>query len=309
MAEKEDLEKLPVNSLVHAPLENAEHLYRYFSFLRENPPQSIIFEGGTQETREALALQYAAFFNCKQAKDGKPCFICSTCKQILIERVFNDLLFFDTKAGVKVEDIREKRAVWGVAPYAGAYRVTVFNEAQKLGLESANTLLKTLEDPRPQNLFVILTPQREQLLKTIVSRSFVFILPHKQSGVVSSDAQGSQKNEANKIVDTVMQDYLYALLNFWTTGIGWFEKSTNKEIVSVEFALNFFLAIQQQLRFVFLKDCSNSFSCALEKMSLAELQRIQKTIALAEEALLLKPSNVDVPLVLDWFATHALVEK
>ena len=53
----------------------------------------------------------------------------------------------------------------------------MFEALDRARTEAANALLKALEEPSPSTLFVLLTPQREQILPTLVSRSFCFTLP------------------------------------------------------------------------------------------------------------------------------------
>lgn len=53
--------------------------------------------------------------------------------------------------------------------------------------EAANALLKTLEEPSPATVFVLLAPQREQLLPTLVSRSFCLTLPWPDSRAQDAD--------------------------------------------------------------------------------------------------------------------------
>ncbi|MEZ0577061.1 DNA polymerase III subunit delta', partial [Halodesulfovibrio aestuarii] len=154
--------------------------------LAEDPPQVILFEGGTAEEREAVALYWAARINC--VNSPAPCLECSACRQ-MITKSSRDLFFFDGRAGsigfdgepnntgtIKIEWIRELRSILGEPPRSEKKRVVVLFEAQSLSVASANALLKSLEEPRPNTSFLLLAPQRERLLPTLVSRSWVVTL-------------------------------------------------------------------------------------------------------------------------------------
>jgi DNA polymerase-3 subunit delta' len=73
--------------------------------------------------------------------------------------------------------VRALRSVLGEPPRETRYRAVLFREAQALGEAAVNSLLKSFEDPRPGTSFILLAPQRERLLPTLVSRSMVLTLP------------------------------------------------------------------------------------------------------------------------------------
>jgi DNA polymerase-3 subunit delta' len=143
-------------------------------------PQSLVIEGGRADERLAAALFFAARLHC--ARPDAPCGECPACVQIR-ERVHLDLILLDGLAGtIKVEDVREVRQKAGEPPRGEGYRAVILAEAQSLSIEAANSLLKTLEDPRPGHCFMLLAPQRERLFPTLVSRSFVLTLAWPDPG-------------------------------------------------------------------------------------------------------------------------------
>lgn len=106
-----------------------------------------------------------------------PCLCCPSCIR-MTAHLHRDCFFLDGTAGsIKIDDVRAVRAVLGEPPREARYRVVLFREAQALVEAAANALLKSFEDPRPATSFILLTPQRERLLPTLVSRSFSLTLP------------------------------------------------------------------------------------------------------------------------------------
>ncbi len=138
-------------------------------------PQVLHIEGAYAAARVAMAHYWAAAVNCEATPP--PCLTCQTCLRIGAG-LYADAPFLDGRAGnIKVDDVREMRALVSEAPRYGKRRVIMLLEAQTLGIEAANALLKVLEEPNPGTLFVFTIPQRERLLPTLVSRGWVMTLP------------------------------------------------------------------------------------------------------------------------------------
>jgi len=143
-------------------------LKSYLLSLKQNPPSSLILEGGSPPTRLEAFKFIAKVLNCAQSGCN-----CNLCKGI-DELEARDVYFFSSLE-TKIEEIRELKAILGNVPSLN-YRVIGFDQAQHLNLNCCNALLKVLEEPPPGNIFVFLVPQRQGMLPTIVSRSFVLNL-------------------------------------------------------------------------------------------------------------------------------------
>jgi DNA polymerase-3 subunit delta' len=73
-------------------------------------------------------------------------------------------------ASIKLDQIRELKERFRFRPFEGRWRVVIIQDAQKLGEEAANAILKILEEPPRGNVFILVTPESQMLLPTIVSR-------------------------------------------------------------------------------------------------------------------------------------------
>jgi len=146
--------------------------------LAQAPPSSLLLEGGTVSERLALGLFWAARLMCHE--EAPPCGTCRICLQIADDACRDLFLLNGAEGSINVDTVREVRAVLGDPPAGRGPRVIILAEAQALGDGAANALLKSLEEPCPGNVFVLLAPSREILLPTLVSRSFVLTLgwPH-----------------------------------------------------------------------------------------------------------------------------------
>jgi DNA polymerase III subunit delta' len=148
--------------------------------LAQAPPSSLLLEGGTVSERLALGLFWAARLMCRE--EAPPCGTCRICLQIVDDACRDLFLLNGAEGSIKVDTVREVRAVLGDPPAGRGPRVIILAEAQALIDGAANALLKSLEEPCPGNVFVLLAPSREILLPTLVSRSFVLTLgwPHEE---------------------------------------------------------------------------------------------------------------------------------
>jgi DNA polymerase-3 subunit delta' len=75
-----------------------------------------------------------------------------------------------TRAEISIDDIRELQRSAGLPPYEGEYKIFIIDGAEYLSNEAANCLLKTLDEPPPRVLILLLAADESQLLPTVVSR-------------------------------------------------------------------------------------------------------------------------------------------
>lgn len=266
--------------------------------LSARPPQSLVAEGGSAARREAAALAWAGLLNCAGQGPERPCGRCAPCVQIR-ERAFRDLIvvdraFFEDAKKENLsgpEAMRRLLPVWGQPPGGAGSRVTIFPEAHDLHPAVANLLLKTLEEPRPGNLFVLLTPQRERLLQTLVSRSFVLTLPWPEA----------------QAPDPETAEWIAALMGFWGSGQGWFERTGGKGAADRDLALRIVGGLSRELVLALSPrpgQAASPHAARLAALGPAGLRRLDLALAKAQEALALP--TAPAALVLDWLATAVI---
>lgn len=187
--------------------------------LAGDPPRSLLLEGGTVEERLALARFWAARLMCRES--SPPCGQCRICQQVAEDASRDLFLLNGAEGNIGIETVREVRAVLGDPPAGRGPRVIILAEAQALGDGAANALLKSLEEPMPGNVFVLLAPSREILLPTLVSRSFVLTLGWPR---------GDRENPD-------LREWLQALAEFIQSGRGpWLEWTGRKGNVDASLA-------------------------------------------------------------------------
>ncbi|MGE4291790.1 MAG: DNA polymerase III subunit delta' [Desulfovibrio sp.] len=258
------------------------------------PPQSLVLEGGSDDERRALALHYAALLNCADPDPAaRPCLDCAPCRQIL-EKVFNDLLFIDEiyyeegKSQLSVSAVRALRPVWGQPPRGNGWRVTVLPNVRDMSPDVSNSLLKSLEEPRPGNVFVLLTPQRERLLETLISRSWVLTLAWPEAAPPDPEAL----------------EWARAMIGFWRSGRDWYARTMGKPDAAL--AENILLVLQAALVGALSNKPHIPLANELAALDPARLRRFDLALDKARIALAARPSPVNPSLVLDWLATRMI---
>lgn len=269
-----------------------------------NPPQVLLLEGGNADSRLAAALYWAALLNCEGEPGGAPgfpCLACSACVR-MAARLHRDFFFLDGAAGsIKIDEVRALRGVLGEQPGEARYRVCVFREAQSLMEAAANALLKSFEEPRPATSFVLLAPQRERLLPTLVSRGFTLTLPWPDA----KEPPASLFFGASGSGDDELAPWEAALVFFLRTGRGFFEKSGVRGAVDASLVQ----ALAGLCRRALLKRLQSGskipdgegLESLLASMPEARLHMLGEALAECQESLI---HGVNPVLVLEWLVTR-----
>jgi DNA polymerase-3 subunit delta' len=141
--------------------------------VRGTLPPSLIFAGpdGVGKRRTARAL--AQLLNCPAPRVEPPdaCGDCASCRRI--ERgVHADVLILEPgdTGTIKIDPVREAIERAAYRPFEGRKRVVIIDQADALNPDAQNALLKTLEEPPPSSVFVLVTSRPDSLLVTVRSR-------------------------------------------------------------------------------------------------------------------------------------------
>ena len=127
---------------------------------------------GTGKTTTARIL--AKGVNCTDPNAaGRPCGKCANCKAIS-EGNFMDVIEIDAASNNGVENIRELRESVKYPPAVGRKKVYIIDEVHMLSTGAFNALLKTLEEPPENVMFILATTEPQKLPATILSRCLKF---------------------------------------------------------------------------------------------------------------------------------------
>lgn len=158
-----------------------------------NAAHSFILEGGSNSARLRVAQAAACAIICTAEikKDGMPCFSCTACKKVLCnEHTDIKIIAPEKESGKSREEIRVDaiRAIIKdayVLPTDCDYHIYIISESEKMNANAQNALLKILEEPPENTIFFLLTPSKELLLQTVISRA----QSHKIGNSTPEDAE------------------------------------------------------------------------------------------------------------------------
>ncbi len=122
---------------------------------------------GTGKTTTARII--AKSLNCAKGPTLEPCGECPSCKDIANSTPI-DVIEIDAASNRKVEDARNILEKIQFVPVNGRYKIYIIDEVHMLTTEAFNTLLKTLEEPPENVIFILATTEPHKVLDTIISR-------------------------------------------------------------------------------------------------------------------------------------------
>ena len=123
---------------------------------------------GTGKTSAARIL--AKSVNCQKGPSSSPCGECVNCREIKAG-ISPDVFEIDAASNRGIDDIRELRENVRYAPVSSRYKIYIIDEVHRLTNEAFDALLKTLEEPPRQVIFIFATTEPQKLPATILSRT------------------------------------------------------------------------------------------------------------------------------------------
>jgi DNA polymerase-3 subunit delta' len=143
-----------------------------------NLAHAYLFVGAPHIGKTTLALDLARAMNCQGSQ--APCGECPSCRRIT-DGKHTDITIInldsardsgETKSRVEIsiDDIRGLQHNASLPPFEGKCKIFIIDGAEYLSSEASNCLLKTIEEPPPQVMILLLTAEELRLLPTVVSR-------------------------------------------------------------------------------------------------------------------------------------------
>jgi DNA polymerase-3 subunit delta' len=188
------------------------HIYQLLAraAARASLPPSLMFAGPEGVGKRMTAVALAQFLNClapvrvasgdsentdSPAVDA--CGVCASCKRIA-RGVHADVLLIEPgdTGSIKVDQVRDGVERTGYRPFEGRRRVVIIDDADALMITAQDALLKTLEEPPPASVFVLVTSRPDVLLPTVRSRChrlrFGRLAPADVAAVLMAEHQYSE---------------------------------------------------------------------------------------------------------------------
>ena len=130
---------------------------------------AYLFSGPRGTGKTSVAKIFAKAMNCPNQVGGEPCNTCYIC-QAVTDGSLEDVIEMDAASNNGVDEIRDIRDKSTYAPSIAQYKVYIIDEVHMLSTGAFNALLKTLEEPTPNVVFILATTELHKIPATILSR-------------------------------------------------------------------------------------------------------------------------------------------
>jgi DNA polymerase-3 subunit delta' len=162
---------------------------------RERLPHALLLHGMAGVGKYQLALSLAEWLLCEQPHAGGACGRCRSCNWLaqgghpdlhLVQPRAEDDGSDKPKRGrrpISVDDVREATDMLALSSHQGGWRVVLIRPAEAMNTAAANALLKTLEEPPPRVMLILISHQPRRLLPTVRSRCQQLAVPRPERGV------------------------------------------------------------------------------------------------------------------------------
>jgi DNA polymerase III subunit delta' len=131
-----------------------------------NLSHGYLFLGNEGTGKGFLALEFARYLLCEKHTEDD----CPNCQRF-ISGNHPDFIFIDGTDGIKIDSVREAIERINLSPNMSKYKVLMLSKAENMGIEAANSLLKTLEEPPSDSIIILTAISEKSLPETIVSRA------------------------------------------------------------------------------------------------------------------------------------------
>ncbi|MBL8727593.1 MAG: DNA polymerase III subunit gamma/tau [Planctomycetes bacterium] len=168
-------------------------------------PHAFLFSGSRGVGKTTSARILARCLNCEHGPTADPCGTCDLCRSIL-DGSNPDVIEIDAASNNGVDDVRALREQVGFATMRSRYRVVILDEVHMLSKPAFNALLKTLEEPPPQVVFVLATTELHKVPETIRSRCQVLLFRRVGDDDLKKRLQMIAAREQVEVADEVLDE-------------------------------------------------------------------------------------------------------
>ncbi len=164
---------------------------------------SYIFTGPEGVGKKTTAQAFCFHLFC-EVDQTNPCGNCINCKK-LGKKLHPDVKYiYPEKRDIKINTIRLVEIFLRTRPLSAPYKIIIIESAEKMNLEAANALLKSLEEPPSYGIFILITDNLTNLLPTIISRSqIVRFLPLSEK--IIKTYLSEKKNFEESLAETLAE--------------------------------------------------------------------------------------------------------
>lgn len=149
---------------------------------KEKLPHALLFAGPEGVGKRTVALELVKNLFCEK---GNACGTCRGCLH-LARGIHPDFTLLGGETSIKIDELRSVRKEVYEPPYEAPVRIILIDNAEIMTREAANALLKTLEEPPPSNVFILVTSREQMIPQTVRSRCMRLGFGTLSADIVSS---------------------------------------------------------------------------------------------------------------------------
>ncbi len=142
------------------------------AFTEQRLPHALLLNGLEGTGKESFALYLSKYLLCDSKQNDAPCNQCQSCR-LLDARThpdFQQIAPEEEGKAIKVDQIRDMVERNTLTSSLSGMKIHLITDADKMNFSAANSLLKTLEEPSPGSLIILVTKRLDRLSATIKSR-------------------------------------------------------------------------------------------------------------------------------------------
>ena len=151
--------------------------FQQYKYLGEGGGHAFCFHSNEEANLNYYVSMLASLLLCEKLQEDKPCQVCEGCRSYRQKDPSRYLVIFPEGQRISISAVRSIQSHTSLKLEAGKKQVILIHNPARLGLEAANALLKTLEEPGEGRIFLLVNPYSKNLLPTISSRVNHVVLP------------------------------------------------------------------------------------------------------------------------------------
>lgn len=264
--------------------------------LRRSPRHAFLLSGVPSLGKRTLAERFAQALLCEQPVDGNACFECGSCRRVL-RGSHPDISYFSIEkqsaqagergaksASLTIDTARQISAQAPLRPMNGDWRFVIVDDAELLMPDAQEALLKTIEEPPPFLVLLLISSDLEAMLPTIRSRC----------ELIELGAVPKAEIEAFLLASGIDADLAEAAASFSNGAPGWAIRAA-ADVTLIEESASI---VEQAASWIESSDFERiatafSMSDAIPKQRMETMAIIEATAGLWRDSMLVRSGNSD----------------